>query len=85
VPRLAFDELTPMLLGKIKQPSSDPEWLFEIKYDGYRCLAEVDNGLAHLCSRNGSVMTAWFPEIARGLTTLRGHHISTARSQCSTT
>jgi bifunctional non-homologous end joining protein LigD len=72
---LALDTLTPMLLGEVKKAFSDPEWLFEIKYDGYRCLAEVRNGTAQLKSRNGSNMTAWFPEVVRALATLKGSHI----------
>lgn len=71
----AFESITPMLLGEGEKPFTDPAWLFEIKYDGYRCLAEVRNGLAQLRSRNSSNMTAWFPEVVRGLSTLKGSHI----------
>lgn len=70
-----LESVTPMLLSELKRPFSDPEWIFEIKYDGYRCLAEVRDGLARLKSRNGSIMTAWFPEVVRGLTSLEGHHL----------
>lgn len=70
-----LDSIQPMLLAEAKQPFSDPDWLFEIKYDGYRCLAEVRNGLAQLKSRNGTNMTAWFPEVVRGLAAIKGSHI----------
>src|SRR5439155_2690843 len=30
-----------------------PEWIFELKYDGFRSLAVVENGRAQLVSRNG--------------------------------
>lgn len=70
-----FDALQPMLLTEVKKAFTDPEWVFELKYDGYRCLAEVRDHSARLKSRNGTLMTAWFPEAVRGLIALDGHHI----------
>lgn len=40
------------------------EWLHEIKFDGYRILARLENGKASLISRNGIDWTRRFPEIA---------------------
>jgi len=49
-------------------PFSDPEWIFELKYDGYRILAHRSpDGQPRLRSRNGHDLTATFPEIARAL------------------
>ena len=31
-----------MLATLIKEPFDNPEWLFEIKWDGYRAIARVD-------------------------------------------
>ena len=47
---------------------SDPAWVFELKYDGYRLIAgrEEDQD-AVLISRNGNDLTATFPEIARAV------------------
>ena len=43
--RSANDKLTtfirPMLAQLHDEPFDDPEWLFEIKWDGYRAVAEV--------------------------------------------
>jgi bifunctional non-homologous end joining protein LigD len=36
------------------QPFSDPDWIFEIKYDGFRALAYLDGSGARLISRNGN-------------------------------
>lgn len=47
---------------------SHPDWLFEIKYDGYRLLAEFGAGFVHLRTRQGMDCTSWFPEICRALT-----------------
>jgi bifunctional non-homologous end joining protein LigD len=44
------------------------DWLYEIKYDGYRFLAAT--GEAQLQSRNGHVATRWFPQIAEAMATL---------------
>ena len=34
-------------------PFNDPNWIFELKYDGFRALTVVENGRAQLLSRNG--------------------------------
>ena len=31
----------------------DPDWIYELKMDGFRALAIVEHGRAHLFSRNG--------------------------------
>jgi bifunctional non-homologous end joining protein LigD len=31
----------------VAQPFDDPEWIFEMKWDGYRALARVDPGVSH--------------------------------------
>jgi ATP-dependent DNA ligase len=36
----------PMPLLKRRLPFDDPEWLFELKYDGFRALARIENGRA---------------------------------------
>lgn len=47
-------------------------WLYEIKYDGYRCVAEFGSGACYLRSKTGGDMTAWFPEIAKSLAGVPG-------------
>jgi bifunctional non-homologous end joining protein LigD len=44
-----------------------PEWVYEVKWDGMRLLAEVTDGELRLATRNGRDVTADFPELA-GLT-----------------
>src|ERR1700730_9738880 len=41
----------PMTLTRRAQPFSHPEWLFEIKHDGFRALAYVQAGQCQLVSR----------------------------------
>jgi bifunctional non-homologous end joining protein LigD len=64
-----------MTLREVKQPFTGPEWSWSIKYDGFRILAGVSDGLCRLKSRGGADATRWFPEVAGGLATVRGQHI----------
>ncbi len=59
-----------MLAENRDSPFSAPGWLFELKYDGYRLLAERADGAARLYYRRGSESTALFPEIARAVSGL---------------
>jgi len=45
--------ITPMLATLIKEPFDDPDWFFEVKWDGYRAVAEIRDGNISLYSRNG--------------------------------
>ncbi|HZV86267.1 MAG TPA: DNA ligase D [Candidatus Binatus sp.] len=54
----------PMLATLADQPFSDPNWLFEIKWDGVRALARIENGVLALRSRNSIDITKRYPELA---------------------
>jgi len=49
-----------------KAPEGD-EWLHEIKYDGYRLLARIEDGTVRLITRGGLDWTAKFSELAHSL------------------
>jgi len=53
----------PMLAESIDKPFDGPEWLFEIKWDGYRAVAFIENGKVRLVSRNQNELTARYPEL----------------------
>ncbi len=55
---------TLMLATLVDEPFDDPEWLFEIKWDGYRALCTIEDGKLSLVSRNGLDMLARFPDLA---------------------
>jgi len=43
----------PMPLLRRPLPFDHPEWIFELKYDGFRALAVIQNGRTQFISRNG--------------------------------
>jgi bifunctional non-homologous end joining protein LigD len=55
------------------RPFTDPAWIYEIKYDGYRCLARAGGGApVELRTKSGVDCTKWFPEVANLLASLTG-------------
>jgi bifunctional non-homologous end joining protein LigD len=60
----------PMLATTSGQPFDDPQWLFELKWDGVRALATCmrpgrgDDASTTLVSRQGNDITAAYPELA---------------------
>lgn len=69
-PGIGIDDVKPMLCYVADEPFTNPDWLFELKYDGYRLLAEKRNGVASLRYRSGGDATRLFPEIARAVAAL---------------
>src|SRR5438105_5665711 len=55
--------IRPMLATLVDKPFSDDEWLFEIKWDGYRALAYIEDGKVRLVSRNQNDFGD-YPELA---------------------
>lgn len=51
----------------------DGDWVFEVKWDGYRAIAAVSGGAATLTSRRGLDLTGAFPELAELGRLLAGH------------
>jgi bifunctional non-homologous end joining protein LigD len=52
----------PMMAVLTSEPFDDDEWLFEVKWDGHRCLANLGTS-TRLTSRTTRDMTAQFPEL----------------------
>jgi len=57
----------PMPLSRKPAPFDHPEWIFEVKYDGFRSLAVIHNGRTQLISRNGNPFNS-FANLCKGLT-----------------
>jgi DNA ligase D-like protein (predicted ligase) len=62
--KLKFIE--PMDARLVNQLLEGKEWLYEVKFDGYRCLAGRDSTGVTLWSRRANLFTNQFPHIARG-------------------
>ena len=61
------NDYRPMLATLAEQLPTGDEWLFEVKWDGYRALGYVRGGDSKLVSRNGNDLTGRFPDVARAL------------------
>jgi len=54
----------------VEAPPTGEEWVHEIKHDGYRIVARIDEGEVQLISRNGKDWTKEFPQVARACSRL---------------
>lgn len=66
--------MTPMLARLASAPFDDKDWIFEIKYDGFRALTFKDKGVT-LLSRNHKSFNDRFPDIVKALEKLPGRCI----------
>lgn len=55
--------IKPMLATLHDKPFNDPNWIYEIKWDGYRAIAEINNGAVRLYSRNGLSFANDYPAV----------------------
>lgn len=55
--------IRPMLATLIDRPFDDDDWLYEIKWDGYRAITFLDGKSVRLVSRNQNDLTAAYPEL----------------------
>ncbi|MGZ4077734.1 MAG: ATP-dependent DNA ligase, partial [Bacteroidia bacterium] len=53
-----------MLAKETDEPFSDKDWIYEIKWDGYRAIAEVNKNDVNLYSRRGNTFNLSYPLIA---------------------
>src|SRR5262245_5454470 len=62
--------IEPMLLLRSELLPEGPEWLYEVKLDGYRAIALKAAGKVHLRSRNNKDFNGKYPPIVKALTAL---------------
>ena len=60
-PRLPTISIEPCLPSLAKAPPMGPDWIHEIKHDGFRIMARRDGKKVRLISRNGKDLTYRFP------------------------
>ena len=56
---MTFPVFQPLPLSRRPEPFSDPDWVFEVKYDGFRALAYVERGNARLVSRKANAFASF--------------------------
>jgi bifunctional non-homologous end joining protein LigD len=66
--KTAFIE--PMLLLRTEKLPEGPDWLHELKFDGYRALAIKSGGTVHLRSRNDNDFSLRYPSIVKALASM---------------
>ena len=62
--------IQPMLLQRTERLPEGPDWLYELKLDGYRALAIKTGGKLQLRSRNNNDFSVRYPTIAKALAAL---------------
>jgi DNA ligase D-like protein (predicted ligase) len=64
--------VSPMLATLSEDPAfDDPKWIFEIKWDGYRAVAELKGADTRLYSRNGLSFSKAYPKIFDALAKIK--------------
>lgn len=63
--------INPMLATLIKEAFDHPDWIFEVKWDGYRAVAEIRDGDVSLYSRNHIPLNQKFSPITDSLRKFR--------------
>jgi bifunctional non-homologous end joining protein LigD len=63
--------IQPMLAVLVKEPFDHPDWIFEVKWDGYRAVAEIRDDGVSLYSRNGISFDKKFFPIVEALEKLK--------------
>jgi bifunctional non-homologous end joining protein LigD len=58
------DFIPPMLATLATEPFSDPDWLYEVKWDGYRVESVIRAGKARIYTRRRQDAAAYFPQLA---------------------
>ncbi len=57
------ENIQPMKATLVDEPFDDPDWLYEVKWDGYRAIATINKGEVNLISRNNKTFNEKFYSI----------------------
>ena len=55
---------SPMLISQQTEAFDDPDWIYELKIDGFRCLAYIDRNTVDFRNKRNMQMLPKFPELA---------------------
>jgi bifunctional non-homologous end joining protein LigD len=59
--RMTLPRIQPIAPTWRKEPFDHPDWLFDVKYDGFRALCYLEHGRCTFVSRRGNVLTRFDP------------------------
>jgi bifunctional non-homologous end joining protein LigD len=62
--------IRPQLTQLVQEAPAGPDWLHEIKFDGYRMHARLDRGAVRLLTRTGLDWTYKYPALAAAVSSL---------------
>ena len=60
-------KIKPMLATLVKEPFDDPDWQYEVKWDGYRAVAYINKGKVEISSRNNKSFTEKYYSITAAM------------------
>jgi bifunctional non-homologous end joining protein LigD len=69
-----LSHVKPMRCKLVKEPFDRRGWIFEIKWDGFRAIAEINQSEIRLYSRNHRSFTRQFSEVVSSLEGLNRRH-----------
>lgn len=72
MPRVALEQVELQLAEPRERAFTDAAWVFELKLDGFRLLAERVNGVVRLQYRRGKEVSATWPEVTQALEAIPG-------------
>jgi bifunctional non-homologous end joining protein LigD len=71
-PEKKLEDYIPAMLAKeTDKPFSKEDWIYEIKWDGYRAIAEVNKKGVKLYSRKGNSFLSAYPEVVDELSKMK--------------
>lgn len=54
---------SPMLIAEMQEPFDSPDYIYELKLDGERCLAYLDSSGVYLQNKRKLILNPRFPEL----------------------
>src|ERR1700704_3010070 len=66
--------IKPQLAALVKEAPDGPDWLHELKLDGYRMHARLDAGRVNILTRRGNDWTEKYPAVAEAIARLPAHN-----------
>ncbi len=59
--------ISPMLIAQMQEPFDDPDWIYELKLDGCRCIAYLEQDRTILRNKRNMELLPRFPELQNTL------------------